>query len=284
MIIEPPSSDDPMLPRDAFAGRVAVVTGGGSGTGLAMASGFARCGATIAILGRNADRLAAGAAVLQGIGATVATVTADVRNPDEIGRAFDTIVADHGPIDFLANNAGSNFEARADALTPNGWRAILQIALDGTFFCCREYHKRRRTDGSGGAIVNNLASYAWAGLPGGAHSAAAKAGVASLTRSLATEWAPDGIRVNGILIGTFPHAGVVHHDPALPEGARGATVPARRAMRAQELGWAAAFLCSPWAGYVTGQMLPLDGGDSLRRGIVKPPFVPIADRRALWLD
>lgn len=273
-----------MLPPDTFAGQGVLVTGGGSGTGLAMAESFARCGAKVAIMGRSAERLEKAAVALRAGGAEVVEVTADVRRPEEIAAAFDAAEAAIGGIDFLANNAGSNFPARADALSPNGWRAIVQIALDGTFFCSREYHARRRRDDRPGAIVNNLASYAWTGLPGGAHSAAAKAGVASLTKSLAAEWGRDGIRVNAILIGTFPHTGVVHHDAALPEGARGLTVPARRSLRGREIGWAAAFLCSRWSSYVTGQMLAVDGGDALRRGIVKPPFTPLSQRSALWLD
>lgn len=249
-----------------------------------MAAGFARCGAKIAILGRNAERLEAAAILLRAMGAEVAAVPADVRKPEDIASAFDVVEGALGPVNFLANNAGSNFPVRSDALTPNGWRAIVQIALDGAFFCSREFHSRRRKEDEGGAIVNNLASYAWTGLPGGAHSAAAKAGAASLTKTLAAEWGRDGIRVNGILIGTYPHAGVVHHDPALVEGARGLTVPARRALRGQELGWAAAFLCSSWTSYVTGQMLAVEGGDALRRGLVKPPFIPVDERNALWLD
>jgi len=273
-----------MLPPNTFSGQVALVTGGGSGTGLAMAAGFARCGAKVAILGRDAERLDTAALSLRSLGADVVVASADVRKPEEISAAFDLVERTLGPVDFLANNAGSNFPVRADALSPNGWRAITQIALDGVFFCSREFHARRRQADADGAIVNNLASYAWTGLPGGAHSAAAKAGAASLTKSLAAEWAPDGIRINGILIGTYPHAGVVHHDPDLAEGARGLTVPARRALRGQELGWAAAFLCSPWASYVTGQMLAVEGGDALRRGLIKPRFTPIAERNALWLD
>lgn len=273
-----------MLPPDTFTDQVALVTGGGSGTGLAMAAGFARCGGKVAILGRNIERLDVAAEALRAMGAEVAAVCADVRKPDEVASAFDAVEAALGPVDFLANNAGSNFPVSADALTPNGWRAIVQIALDGTFFCCREFHARKRMTEGDGAIVNNLASYAWTGLPGGAHSAAAKAGVASLTKSLAAEWGPDRIRVNGIVIGTYPHTGVVHYDPALVEGARGLTVPARRALCGQELGWAAAFLCSPWSTYVTGQMLTIDGGDALRRALIKPRFTPIDERGALWLD
>lgn len=282
--IEPPPPDDAMLPADIFAGRVALVTGGGSGTGLAMAQAYARCGARVAILGRNIVRLETGAAALRALGGEVAIVAADVRRPEEIAAAFDHVEATLGAVDFLANNAGSNFPSASESLTPNGWRAIVQIALDGTFFCCREFHRRRREAGAAGAIINNLASYAWTGLPGGVHSAAAKAGVANLTMSLASEWGRDRIRVNGVVIGTYPHAGVVHHDPALAEGARGITVPARRALRGQEIGWAAAFLCSPFADYVTGQMLFVDGGDALRRTLVKPRFVPVAERTALWLD
>jgi NAD(P)-dependent dehydrogenase (short-subunit alcohol dehydrogenase family) len=282
-LAEPPGADDPMLPADEFAGQVVLITGGGSGVGLAMARGFARCGADVAIAGRNPDKLDGAAIALRALGTRVLPISLDVRQPDAVRSAYDRIEAELGPVAVLANNAGANFPATADRISPNGWRAIMQIALDGTFYCAQEFHRRRVAAGLSGAVLNNLANYAWTGLPGDAHSSAAKAAAMNLTMTLATEWAGQGIRVNGLVIGTYPHPGVVHVDASI-DGARGRSIPAGRALREQELGWIAAFLCSRFAGYMTGASLAIDGGDWLRRDVQKPAFVPMADRQALWLD
>ena len=243
---EPPPAADPMLPADEFAGKVVLVTGGGSGVGLAMARGFALCGARIAIASRNEETLAEGAAELRGLGAEVFTAQCDVRQRNQVTEMFTRIEEAAGPVDF------------------------------------QEFHARRCRVGRAGAIVNNLASYAWTGFPGDVHSAAAKAGTLNLTLSLATEWARDQIRVNSIVVGTYPHSRVPNNDPREREGRRGRTVPAGRALRAQELGWAAAFLCSRFGGYITGLNLVVDGGDWLRRDLLKPPFIPPRERKDLW--
>jgi len=279
---EPPPAVDPMLPADEFAGKVVLVTGGGTGVGLAMARGFALCGARIAIVSRKEETLAEGAAELRGLGAEVFTAQCDVRQRNQVTEMFTRIEEAAGPVDFLLNNAGSNFPALAEDLSVNAWRAITQIALDGTFFCSQEFHARRCRVGRAGAIVNNLASYAWTGFPGDVHSAAAKAGTLNLTLSLATEWARDQIRVNSIVVGTYPHSRVPNNDPREREGRRGRTVPAGRALRAQEIGWAAAFLCSRFGRYITGLNLVVDGGDWLRRDLLKPPFIPPRERKDLW--
>lgn len=280
---EPPAADDSMLPADEFAGQVVLITGGGSGVGLAMAKGFARCGAAIAIAGRRIDKLEVAATALRDLGARVLPLALDVRQPEAISVAYDAIDALLGPVDILANNAGANFPSLARNISPNGWRAITQIALDGSFYCAQEFYRRRMRAGRPGVILNNLANYAWTGLPGDVHSSAAKAAAMNMTMTLATEWARDGIRVNGLVIGTYPHAGVVHFDTTA-DGPRGLSVPAGRALREQELGWISAFLCSRFASYMTGSSLVIDGGDWLRRDVLKPSFVPLDARAALWLE
>ena len=151
--------------------------------------------------------------------------------------------------------------------------------LDGTFFCSTEFARRRIAAGEGGAVLNIGATYSWTGGPGTAHSAAAKAGVTNLTQSLAVEWAPHGIRVNCLAPGLFPH------DDLPPRLRRGRTeaddarrVPAGRVGRPHELGWAATYLCSPYATYLSGHTLVLDGANWLRRGLRMPAFVPVADQ------
>lgn len=266
-----------MLPAGTFDGDVVVVTGGGTGLGKAMAVEFARLGATVAILSRKAAHLDAGAAAVGAAGGRAVVATADVREPDSIAAAFDSIEAAAGPITILINNAAGNFPARAEAMSLNAWRSVTQIVLDGTFVCATEL-ARRAIDGGRPAVILNIgATYSWTGGPGTAHSAAAKAAVTNLTQSLAVEWAPHGIRVNCLVPGLFPHRDL---PPALLAGRTeaddAARVPAGRVGRPHELGWAATYLCSPFAAYLTGHALVLDGANWLRRGLRMPEFTSVA--------
>jgi NAD(P)-dependent dehydrogenase (short-subunit alcohol dehydrogenase family) len=277
---EPPPAGRPMLPPGTYDGQVVMVTGGGTGLGKAMAVEFARLGARIVIASRSADHHARGVAAVEAVGGEAMAVAVDVRQPDAIAAAFDAAEARFGAVDVLVNNAAGNFPVAAENLSPNGWRAVTDIVLDGAFFCSREFARRRVALGLPGAILNILVSYTRGGAPGHAHSAAAKAGVASLTETLAVEWAPDGIRVNALTPGLFPHD---DHSADMranrPEGydAEWKRIPAMRVGRLHELGWAATFLCSPYAAYLTGHDLVLDGAERLRRGIRMPEFVPIRE-------
>ena len=268
------------LPVDAYTGSVVMVTGGGTGLGLAMAVEFARVGAALAIASRSSDHLSAGQEAIEDIGGRCVTATCDVRDPEAVAAAFDEIESAVGLPDVLVNNAAGNFPVAAEELSPNGWRAVTSIVLDGTFHCSREFARRHRAVATPGSILNVGASYAWTGGPGFAHSASAKAGVDSLTRTLAVEWAPDGIRVNGIVPGLMPHRDEVAAVRSVP--GRGADeerrVPAMRTGAPRELGWAATFLCSPWASYITGHTLVVDGANWQRRAMLQPPFTPIRDQ------
>jgi len=268
-----------MLPAGTFAGEVVLITGGGTGLGKAMALEFARLGAAIAVVSRSADHRESGVVAIEEIGAKAMGAAADVRDPAQIAAAFDEAEAALGPVTILINNAAGNFPALAEKLSPNGWRAVTQIVLDGTFFCAQEFARRRIEAGGGGAILNIGATYSWTGGPGTAASAAAKAGVDNLTKSLAVEWAPAGIRVNALAPGLFPHEDLpaVLRD-GLPEDLGAHTIPAGRVGRVHELGWAATYLCSPFAAYITGHTLVVDGANWLRRGLRMPTFSPIAEQ------
>jgi NAD(P)-dependent dehydrogenase (short-subunit alcohol dehydrogenase family) len=282
LTLEPPPFECPPLPPGTFAGQVALVTGGGSGMGLGMALAFAQAGASIAVVGRSLDRAAEGVRRVAELGARAVPLSADVRDPTQVRAAFDAAEAALGPVSLLANNAGSNFPAIAERLSTNAWNAVTRIAIDGTFLCSAEFARRRIAAGEPGAIVNNSAQYIWTGFPGDAHSAAAKTAVATMTRAMALEWAPHRIRVNCVAAGFFPHAGIAGSEEPETLAAQGAMIPAGRTGRMREFGWISAFVCSPWAAALTGQVVMIDGGESLRRALMSPPYVPPRERGQAW--
>jgi NAD(P)-dependent dehydrogenase (short-subunit alcohol dehydrogenase family) len=277
---EPPALGASALPKGTFEGQVVVVTGGGTGLGKAIALEFARLGAAIAILSRADAHRAAGVAAVEALGARALGVACDVRNPETVAAAFDAVEAALGLPGTLVNNAAGNFPVPAEDLSPNGFRAVVEIVLHGTFHCSREFARRHLAAGTPGSIVNVGASYAWTGGPGFAHSAAAKAGVKNLTETLAVEWAPYGIRVNGLVPGLMPHEDEAEQIRAVPgRGAgEGARVPAGRVGQPRELGWAATYLASPYAAYVTGHTLVVDGANWQRRALLLPEFTPIREQ------
>jgi len=286
---EPPPLGASALPAGTFEGRVVVVTGGGTGLGKAMAVEFGRLGAAVAVVSRKPEHRRAGVAALEAVGARAAEVACDVRDPAAVAAAFDAVESALGPPDVLVNNAAGNFPVPAEDMSPNAWRAVVEIVLNGTFFCSREVGRRWIAAARPGAIVNVGAAYAWTGGPGFAHSAAAKAGVKNLTETLAVEWAPYGIRVNGLVPGLFPHEDETQAIRSVPERRQSDALrsPAQRVGQPHELGWAATFLASPYAAYVTGHTLVVDGANWQRRAMLQPDFVPIREqlgRGAFTLD
>jgi NAD(P)-dependent dehydrogenase (short-subunit alcohol dehydrogenase family) len=254
-----------MLSEGSLAGRVAMVTGGGTGLGKAMALELSRLGAAVAVLGRRREPLEETVGELSGPG--LAT-PADVRDPDAVAAAFDSAEEALGPVTTLVNNAAGNFVVNAEDLSPNGWRAVVGIVLDGTFFCSRELARRVIGRGGDAQIVNLVATYAWTGGPGTVHSAAAKAGVVSLTRTLAVEWARHGIRVNAIAPGAVDTEQAREQLWANDDVRRTllANVPAGRFGREEEVANACAYLVSDYSAYVTGEVLTIDGGAWLEKG------------------
>lgn len=272
----PPASDHPFLPADTFKDDVIMITGAGTGIGKAMAEGFARLGGRIVIASRKDEHRASGVKAVEAAGGIGAEVHLDVRDAESVKRAFDEAEAKLGPVTVLVNNAAANFPCPAEELSANGWRAITQATLDGVFFCSTEFARRRIALERSGAILSIGAAYGWTGGPGMAASAAAKAGVMNLVQSLSVEWAPDDIRVNGLVPGQFPHGEQLEVLKQLPgRDNLGARVPAQRVGELHEFAWAACFLCSPFAAYITGNNLVIDGANWLRRGIRYPEFEPV---------
>jgi NAD(P)-dependent dehydrogenase (short-subunit alcohol dehydrogenase family) len=277
---QPPPIGASALPAGTFEGSVVIVTGGGTGLGKSVATEFARLGASVGILSRSAEHRAAGVAAVEEAGGRAVDAACDIRDPDSIAAAFDTVESEVGPIDTLVNNAAGNFPVPAEDMSPNAWRTVVDIVLNGTFLCCRDLARRLIPSERGGSIVNVGASYAWTGGPGFAHSAAAKAGVKNLTETLAVEWAPYGIAVNGLVPGLMPHEDETAAIAAVPGKYEGqdSRVPAGRVGFPRELAWAATYLCSPYAAYISGHSLVVDGANWQRRHTVQPPFTPIREQ------
>jgi len=277
---EPPPRGAHALPAGTFAGQTVFVTGAGTGLGKAIAEEFARLGAAIVIASRKPEHLDAGRAAIEALGAPVATVPCDIREPEQIAAAFDAADAAFGLPDVLVNNAAANFPVPAEDMSPNAWRTVVDITLNGTFFCAREFARRHLLAGTPGSIVNVGASYAWTGGPGFAHSAAAKAGVKNMVETLAVEWGPYGIQVNGLVPGLFPHEDMTADIQGNLERTSDKDVvqPALRVGRLRELGWAATFLASPYARFVSGHTLVVDGANWQRRSLTNPPVVTVRDQ------
>jgi NAD(P)-dependent dehydrogenase (short-subunit alcohol dehydrogenase family) len=257
-----------------------LVTGGGTGLGKAIATEFGRLGASVAIASRKPEHLAAGLDALRDVGARATAVSCDIRDPDSIAAAFDAIEAELALPDVLVNNAAANFPVPAEDMSPNAWRTVVDITLNGTFFCAREFGRRHLRVKTPGSIINVGASYAWTGGPGFAHSAAAKAGVKNMVESLAVEWGPYGIQVNGLVPGLFPHEDMTADIRSSLDrtSEKDPCQPAMRVGRLRELGWAATFLASPYARFISGHTLVVDGANWQRRSMTMPPVVTVREQ------
>jgi NAD(P)-dependent dehydrogenase (short-subunit alcohol dehydrogenase family) len=256
-----------MFGPEMLEGRVAVVTGGGTGIGLAVAKRLGALGARIVIGSRNSANLEAGSAELRHAGLDPLTVQIDVRNPEQVDELVERTVKHFGHIDILVNNAAGNFICPAEDLSINGWNAVVGIVLNGTFYCSRAVGRQMIHQRRGGTIVSILANYVWTGSAGTVHSAAAKAGVMSMTQTLAVEWARHKIRVNAVAPGPIESPGAAKQlwdSPAAVERILEA-VPLKRWGRPEEVADAVAFLVSEHAGYITGEVLTIDGGAWLGR-------------------
>ncbi|MCX6021435.1 MAG: SDR family oxidoreductase [Chloroflexi bacterium] len=251
---------------DVLKDRVAIVTGGGTGIGRGIALELAKVGAKLVIASRRLEHLEPTAEEIRALGAQCLVVQLDVRDRESVENLVERTIAEYGAIDLLVNNAAGNFRVAAEDLSPNGWRSVLGIDLDGTFNCTQAVGRRWIQQNRGGAIVNIIFRGAWMANPYGVHASAAKAGVLAMTRTLAVEWAKYGIRVNAISPGPFADtpgltnvSGVA--TPDVPRFERPyPQVPLGRMGEIEEIGWTTIFLASDAAGYITGEVISVDGG------------------------
>ena len=248
--------------------RSVLVTGGGSGLGLAMAKKFAAHGAKVTIAGRTLDRLENGAREIAEAareGGEVDLLPADVRQPDEVERLVAHVVERFGKVDSLVNNAAGNFLVTSEDLTPNGFDAVVGTVLHGSVFCTLAVGRHLLARKAPGSIVSVVTTYAWTGTGFALPSACAKAGVLAMTRSLAVEWGHAGIRLNAIAPGPIPTEGAWARLMAFPEAEKDTIdrIPLGRLGRPEELANLATFLLSDLCPYQTGDCITMDGGEWL---------------------
>ena len=255
-------------------GQVALITGGGSGIGRCTAHELASLGAAVAIVGRNADKLAAVEGEIDDAGGTCSTHVCDIREEPQVQSTVAAVLARHGRIDALVNNAGGQFHAPLSAISAKGWDTVVRNNLTGGFLFARECvtqwmlkragggnadaNRNGRAQPHGGAIVNIIADM-WGGMPGMGHSGAARAGMLNLTETAALEWAP--VRVNAVAPGWIASSGMDHYPPEMATRLRGMKelVPLRRLGTESEVAAAIVFLLSPAAAFISGACLRVDG-------------------------
>jgi citronellol/citronellal dehydrogenase len=253
--------------------QVAIVTGGGSGIGRCTAHELASLGATVAIVGRNADKLRAVQAEIEADGGRVSTHVCDIRDEGQVVDAIEAVLAQHGRIDALVNNAGGQYRMALRDVSTKGFEAVVRNNLTGGFVFMREVYTRWM-ERHGGAVVNMIADI-WNGWPNYAHSGAARGGMWTLTESAACEWAASGVRVNAVAPGGVASSGLDTYEPEaqqiilqFPKA-----VPMQRYGNVAEVSGAIVYLLSPAAAYITGTCIRIDGGAPNARvcwGALKP--------------
>ena len=244
-----------------FEGRAAIVSGGGSGIGKATAWALARLGARVAICGRDAERLGAVTHAFDAREWPIIAHPCDIRDEAAIERLLDVVTADFGLPDILVNNAGGQYAQAAAQIVPKGWRAVIETNLTGSWLMMQAMARRWIDAGRGGVIVKVTAANN-RGMPGIAHSAAARAGVENVTRTAAVEWAPHGIRVNCLAPGLVDSGGLsVYTEAARAAFAR--ANPQRATGDPWDMAQIIAFLASDTTRFLTGSTITADGGGAL---------------------
>jgi len=247
-----------------FAGQLIWVTGGGSGIGRCVAHELAALGAHVLISGRKPDKLAAVQAEIRQDGGLCDWAAFDIRDDEAVRAQVAAVLAQHGRIHGLVNNAGGQFPAPLQMISKRGFEAVVANNLTGGFLMMREIFLQSMQPQGGGAIVNMTADFR-NGMPGMAHSGAARAGMSNLTMSAGYEWAHAGVRVNAVAPGWVASSGMDSYGEEIREAIRGLKnhVPLRRLASEAEISAAIVFLLSPAAGFITGVTLQIDGGASL---------------------
>jgi citronellol/citronellal dehydrogenase len=247
-----------MFQKDLFNSKTVLVTGGGTGIGFEIAKQFLEYGAEVYIASRKKDHLETALMKLKHYGGAKAFVL-DIRETASIGHLADMIEAQSGKLDILINNAGGQFPSPAESISENGWNAVINTNLNGTWFVTQEMAKRFFFRQESGRIVNIVLNN-YKGFPGMSHSAAARAGVMNLAKTLAIEWVNRGITVNCVAPGIIQSSGLENYPPQLVESVS-AKIPMKRFGTCQEVAELALFLAA--SPYITGETVHIDGGSRL---------------------
>ncbi|MFM1875600.1 MAG: hypothetical protein RL266_1337 [Bacteroidota bacterium] len=253
-----------------FNGKVALVTGGGTGIGLRIARELGLLGATVIIASRTEEKLLKGLNVLQDDGSKAELSICNIRDEESVKTCVSEIVKKHGRIDILVNNGGGQFPSPAEFINRKGWHAVIETNLTGTFFLTQEVFNQSMRN-KGGTVVN-ITMDNRQGFPMLAHSAAARAGIQNLTLSLANEWGKYGVRINSIAPGTIDSSGLDNYAPQFQEYVRGygKNNQTYRLGTEAEIASAVVFLVSPGASFITGVNLSVDGGESIYTPLMPP--------------
>ena len=248
-----------------FEGKVLLVTGGGTGLGRCTAHELAALGAQVVIAARRAEQLEKTAAEIADAGGKCSAVTVNIRDEKAIEAMIATVLERHGRLDGLVNNAGGQFVAPLAEMSPNGWRTVIDLNLNGTFLVARAAYRAWMKD-HGGAIVNMLADI-WTGYPGMGHMSAARAGIENMTFTMSLEWARSDVRVNCIAPGTILSNGMLTYTPDVQQRTADEAVqlPAARLGTESEVSAAIVFLLSPAAAFITGETIKVDGGAQFQK-------------------
>ena len=261
-----------VLRADANAGKVALVTGGGTGIGAATALELAQTGAAVVICGKREEPLAAVRSAIEARGGACLAVPTDVREPDQAEALVDAALERFGVIDLLVNNAGGQFVAPAENISPNGWRAVHRLAVDAAWGITRLVAERSLIPRRTGVVVF-IGFSPRRGIPGYAHAASARAALENLAAGLSLEWSRFGIRSVCVSPGTIITEGLEQYDADLEQWAR--AVPMQRLGSADEIASVIAFLCSPGGSYITGTTIVVDGGaDAWGQAELPPSLEP----------
>lgn len=261
----------PMVFRDGIMNdRCVLITGGSSGIGLGMAEVFHALGANVILVARDPDKLESAMNQIDPRRTRLRGFSSDVRSYESTQSIIENVVSEFGRVDVLINNAAGNFHCPFEELSPNGWRAVVDIDLNGTFNFCHASLAGLKKSKWGGRVINISLAQAFSGWPGSAHAASAKAGVTALTRSLAVEWGPYGIRLNNILPGPIANTEGVKR---LYEDRGQAEKELNRLCLSEfghtdDIAQAAVFLASDAGNFITGCDLSVDGGRWLKRAWV----------------
>lgn len=256
--------------KDALAGRVAIITGGGSGIGFGIAKAFASASAKLVLASRNEERLQGAVEEITEMGGEAIAVQADVRDYDSVARVVQTAVETYGGVDVMIANAAGNFVVPAADMSPNAWKTVIDIDLNGTFYCARAAYPALKESEFGGRFIAISTTRALEGWPGCAHAGAAKAGIMSLIRTLTGEWGKDGIRCNTIAPGAIGDTEGVKriYEDAGRKANELSSIPLGEFGKTTDIANAAVFLCSDAGAYVAGADLVVDGGRN--RGRASP--------------